>query len=140
MRAQPEYVYADGNNTVETYLLNDWMQSIRPWLVELLDSYPVLIYNGANDIILSAPNCENFLRTLQWNNSSAWHGAERTIWKVSPTDFEVAGWVRQQTTPLDQPGLTYVVVRDAGHLLPQDQPERGMDMIRRWINKKPFTN
>lgn len=30
----------------------------------------------------------------------------------------------------------YVVVRGAGHLLPQDQPQRAWDMITRFINGK----
>ena len=39
------YQYSSGNSTVESYLKQDWMQSIAPWLVVLLESYPVMIYN-----------------------------------------------------------------------------------------------
>ena len=64
LHVDPAYVYSSGNSTVEQYLLSDWMQSIAPWLSVLLESYPVMVYNGQNDIILAAPACEAFLRQL----------------------------------------------------------------------------
>lgn len=127
--------------TVEEYLLSDWMQSVAPWVVTLLESYPVLIYNGQNDIILNAVQCEQFLAQLQWQSppgSSDWHSAPRQIWKVKESDYDVAGYVKQQT-PVNAPGLTYVIVREAGHLVPQDQPVRAYDMINRYIQQLPFS-
>ncbi len=87
---------------------------------------------GQNDVILSAPNCEHFLQNLAWNTSAQWHAAPRVVWKVSESDDQPAGYVRQGG------GLTYVVVRDAGHLLPQDQPVRAFDMLSRWIKQQPY--
>lgn len=40
------FVYSSGNNTVEEYLLDDWMQSVKPKVQTLLDNIDVLIYNG----------------------------------------------------------------------------------------------
>ncbi len=56
----------------------------------------------------------------------------KQIWKVTPGDVEVAGYFRQV-------GDFYqVIVRNAGHILPYDQPKVALDMIKRFINNKGF--
>jgi len=130
------YPYNDYNATVEQYLIPDWMVSIRYKLTPLLDNYKVLIYNGQNDIILAGPLCENFLRTLYWSGQNEYLSAEKIIWKVESTDQQVAGYVRQVSAS----SLTQIQVRNAGHILPADQPRAALDMITRWITNQPFTN
>lgn len=126
--------YHDYNSTVEQYLIGDWMVSIRYKLPPLLENYKVLIYNGQNDIILAGPLCENFLRTLNWSGQDEYLSAKKIIWRVEPTDQQVAGYARQVGN------FTQVLVRDAGHILPADQPRAAKDMITRFINNQPFTN
>ena len=72
-------------------------------------------------MILSAVACENFLSQLQWDGAAQWRDADRQIWRVQKSDYDVAGYVKQQL-PVGKAGLTYVVVREAGHLLPQVRP------------------
>ena len=126
--------YHDYNSTVEEYLIPDWMKSIRYKLPPLLENYKVLIYNGQNDIILGGPVCENFLRTLVWSGQNEFLSANKLIWKVESTDQQVAGYVRQAQQ------FTQIIVRNAGHILPADQPRAALDMITRFINNQPFTN
>lgn len=128
----PEYVYAETNNTVELNLLSDWMKSIASLLPPLLEQYDVLIYNGQNDIILNGPACENFLQQLEWTGAAAWRDADRQVWKINPTDSRPAGYAKQSGS------FSYVIVRDAGHLVPMDQPERAYDMITRFVDQVPF--
>lgn len=132
LHVDPAYVFSEHNNTVEAHLLGEWLKSVKPIMPNLLNKYKVLIYNGQNDIILSAPACENYLRTLSWNGAQDFNNAEKKLWKIHPTDRQVAGYVLQAHK------FTYVVVRDAGHLLPQDQPERAYDMITRFIYDQPY--
>jgi len=40
----------------------DMMQSVKPWLEELLEHYRVLIYNGQLDIIVAYPLTESYLQ------------------------------------------------------------------------------
>lgn len=54
------------------------------------------------------------------------------MWRLTPSDPEVAGFVNSGG------GLIYAVVRGAGHLVPGDQPERGFDLIDRFIEGKAF--
>lgn len=124
--------YNDYNTTVESYLTLDWMQSIRYKLVALLDNYKVLIYNGQNDIILAAPIAENFLRTVTWSGQNQYLSSARQIWKLKPDDYQVAGYVRKANK------FTQVVIRDAGHLAPLDQPQRCLQMIENYVFDLPF--
>jgi vitellogenic carboxypeptidase-like protein len=121
--------YWSYNATVESYFLSDWMQSVRPYVTGLLNTpgFKVLIYNGQNDIILSAPNCENFISTINWSGAQDFESAPKKLWYYNNSATPV-GYARQTKT------FTYVVVRDAGHLLPQDQPGPAFDMITRFVD------
>ena len=116
------------NHSVELSLIHDWFRSVGPKLPTLLDSYRVLIYNGQRDVILSAPQCQNFLHSLQWSFSKEWQVARKVVWRVAEGDAQPAGYVQQYST------FSYVVVRGAGHLLPQDQGERALSMITRFVD------
>lgn len=54
-----------------------------------------MIYNGQLDIIIAVPLTEAWLQTVQWTGLPDYMKAERQIWKINPSDTEVAGWVRQ---------------------------------------------
>lgn len=134
----------------------------------------VYLYIGQNDLILSAPACENYLRTLTWNGASDFNNAQKIIWKIHPQDRQVAGygnhwnieihihisqrnitwqdismtWFAQSSHTLyhschlfisiywflvlQAHQFTYVVVRDAGHLLPQVSDVHDMMGVCTW--------
>lgn len=123
--------YNDGT-AVEMHLVNDIMASVKPWIAVLMDNYKVMIYNGQLDIIIAVPLTEAWLRTVPWSGQDDYKTAKRFVWKVHPDDVEVAGWVRQVRN------LYQVIVRDAGHILPHDQPIFGYDMIQRFVENRPF--
>ena len=124
--------YSEGN-VVEMHIINDIMNTIKPWFAALLDAdYKVLIYSGQLDIIVAAPLTENFLQSVKWKKADQYKKADRLIWKVSPKDTEVAGYVRV----VDK--LVQVVVRNGGHILPFDQPRASYDMITRFVKSQSF--
>nr|KAG5694229.1 hypothetical protein BaRGS_035333 [Batillaria attramentaria] len=123
--------YNDGQE-VEKHLLNDVMASVKPWIAVLLDNYKVMIYNGQLDIIIAVPLTEAWLQTVQWSGLDRYKKAERQVWKLSPSDTEVAGYVRQVDN------FYQVIVRGAGHILPFDQPQRGYDMIQRFVENRSY--
>lgn len=116
-------------NDVEINLVNDIMQSVAPWMSELLNNYRVLIYNGQLDIIVAYPLTENYLQNLQFNGADQYKTAERYQWYVAN---ELAGYVKQAGH------LTEVLVRNAGHMVPTDQPQWAVDLITRFTRNKPF--
>ncbi|CAH1183826.1 unnamed protein product [Phaedon cochleariae] len=115
--------------TVEKFLVGDIMQSVAPWISELLSNYRVLIYNGQLDIIVAYPLTVNFLQNLQFSGADQYKMAARYQWRVGK---DLAGYVKVAGN------LTEILVRDAGHMVPADQPQWAFDLISRFTRNKPF--
>ncbi|CAH1392269.1 unnamed protein product [Nezara viridula] len=112
---------------VKKFLRNDIMRSVKPWVEVLLDHYRVMFYNGQLDISVAYPLTANFLPKLNWTGSEDYRTAPRKDWKA---DGELAGFYKKAKT------LTEVLVRDAGHIVPMDQPKCAFDLITRFIYNK----
>ncbi|KAJ0173345.1 hypothetical protein K1T71_011521 [Dendrolimus kikuchii] len=117
-------------SVVEKHLQDDIMKSVAPWISELLDHYYIVIYSGQLDIIVAYPNTLNYLRHLNFTGSEDYKTAKRYIWQV---DGEVAGYVKQAGK------LVEILVRNAGHMVPGDQPKWALDMITRFTHEKTFS-
>lgn len=115
--------FNSGEN-VTLYLAFDILQSVAPIISELLSHYKILFYNGQLDIVVAYPLTEHFLRKLDFSGSQEYSQASRTVWKV---DDEIAGYIKKAGN------LTEVLVRNAGHLVPHDQPKWALDMITRFV-------
>ncbi|CAK1552396.1 unnamed protein product [Leptosia nina] len=122
--------FNDGK-AVEEHLKADVMQSVAPWISELLDHYFVVVYNGQIDIIVAYPNTLNYLRNLNFTGADDYKNAKRYQWKV---DGELAGYVKQAGK------LVEIMVRNAGHMVPGDQPKWALDMITHLTHEKMFYN
>ncbi|XP_071441085.1 venom serine carboxypeptidase-like [Hetaerina americana] len=122
----------NGGTVVEQHLKLDVMQSVKPWVEALLDSglYRIVIYNGQLDIIVAYPLTVSFLNSLEWNGISAYKNATRNIWHV---DGKIAGYSKVAGP------LTEILVRNAGHMVPTDQPKWAMDLINRFTANKTFS-
>lgn len=126
-----EAVYNDGS-LCEQNLVEDFMVSFKDEVSELLENYKVLIYSGQLDVIIGAALTEKMVPTIPWSGRSKFLSSQKKVWRVSPQDAEVAGYVKQYAN------LTQAVVRGAGHLVPFDQPERSLDLISKWIQDVIF--
>lgn len=121
--------HGEENPEVEKNLVDDIMQSVAPWISELLSNYRVLIYNGQLDIIVGYPLTVNYLQNLNFDAADEYKKAERHQWWVNG---DIAGYVKQAGN------LTEVLVRNAGHMVPLDQPQWAFDLITRFTYRKPF--
>ncbi|XP_069681654.1 venom serine carboxypeptidase [Periplaneta americana] len=117
------------DDKVEQHLKEDVMQSVKPWVEALLDHYRVLVYNGQLDIIVAYPLSLGFLQALDWSGAAAYKTAPRAKWHVGS---ELAGYAKTVEN------LTELLVRDAGHMVPSDQPKWALDLINRFTANKPF--
>ena len=54
-----------------------------------------MIYSGQLDVIVAVPLTEAMLLTVPWKYQSEYLRVPRQIWRVRPTDTEVAGYVRR---------------------------------------------
>lgn len=124
--------YADlveEDRKVEFSLKRDIMQSVTPWLSELLKHYRVFLLNGQLDILCGHSLSENSLNKLKFDAADEYKNAERRLWRV---DNEVAGYVKQAGK------LTEIVVRNAGHYVSIDQPKIVLDIITKLTSGEKF--
>ncbi|CAN7942763.1 unnamed protein product, partial [Ixodes hexagonus] len=125
--------FTDTSTVVREHLKGSIMVSAKPYFEALIEKYKVLVYNGQLDIIVAYPLTVNFLSTLEWSGASAFAEAPRQIW-MTPNGEDVAGYVRQVGN------FTEVLIRNAGHMVPHDQPVNSLDMISRFIDGRPFSS
>ncbi|CAI6361187.1 unnamed protein product [Macrosiphum euphorbiae] len=125
----------NNGSLVELHLANDMMQSVASWLATLLDAgqYRVLLYSGQLDIIVPYRGTMNMAQSLKWSGAEGFHNATRTIWRVGHENATVVAGYATTSGP-----LTVLLVRDAGHMVPADQPIWGLDLINRFTTGKPF--
>lgn len=116
--------FSDGQK-VQLLLALDMLKSVAPFIEELLSHYRIMFYNGQLDIVVAYPLTESFLRNLKFSSAEEYKKAVRHIWRV---DKEVAGYIKHAGN------ITDVLVRNAGHMVPKDQPKWALDLITRFIN------
>jgi carboxypeptidase C (cathepsin A) len=69
-----------------------------------------------------------WIRRLHWGYLDEFEDAEGELWYANDAKVTVAaGWRRNVST------LTQVVVRNAGHMVPRDQPEAALAMMQQWV-------
>uniref|UniRef100_A0A182PVV1 Carboxypeptidase n=1 Tax=Anopheles epiroticus TaxID=199890 RepID=A0A182PVV1_9DIPT len=104
----------DADNKVERFLEEDVFESVAPWIAELLQHYRIMFYNGQLDIICAYPMMVNYLQTLQFDGANYYRSVPRGKLEF---DGEIAAYFKLAY------GLVEVLVRDAGHMVPRDQPK-----------------
>ena len=103
--------YLDGNLAVELALKSDVMFSQKPNLESLLDAgVPILLYNGALDLICGAPLTERYTHLLQWGGNAGWNASPKTLWHDTALPGAISGYSRSFAN------LNHVIMRGAGHM------------------------
>lgn len=121
--------YSAINYDVYQALNADMTKSVANYVIELLDHYRVLVYNGQMDIIVSYASTVNYLQNLNFTAADQYKTVPRKIWRVGD---RVAGYVKTAGN------LTEVMVRNAGHMVPTDQPEAVYNLIFNFVRSKPI--
>eukprot|EP00035_Acanthoeca_spectabilis_P022681 m.445179 g.445179 ORF g.445179 m.445179 type:complete len:460 (-) comp19195_c0_seq1:99-1478(-) len=108
----------------------DWMVDFEDDIAAVLDAgHPVLIYAGEYDYICNWIGNKAWTDTFSWSGKAEYAAAPNQTWTV---DGQTAGTFRAAK------GLTFIKVRDAGHMVPRDQPRNSLDMLNRHLFQKPF--
>ena len=125
----PSWVtYIDDNQQMYQDFSADLAQSYKRNLERLLErNLRVLLYNGQNDFIVNTPGVLAVVNSLQWTELPDWQKQEKKIWKEYAG--KVLGWYKHHRN------LIFCLVRNAGHLLPADQPASAYYMLDKY-----FTN
>ncbi|CAH1107289.1 unnamed protein product [Psylliodes chrysocephalus] len=112
-----------GDSAVYSYLSSDIPKSVAPLVAELLEHYRILIFNGQLDIMVAYPMTVDYLQNLDFVSAEEYKNAERRKWRYGS---DVAGYIKSAGN------LTEVLVRNAGHMVPADQPEWALDLINKF--------
>eukprot|EP00246_Nothoceros_aenigmaticus_P018268 TRINITY_DN9491_c0_g1_i1.p1 TRINITY_DN9491_c0_g1~~TRINITY_DN9491_c0_g1_i1.p1 ORF type:complete len:463 (+),score=50.57 TRINITY_DN9491_c0_g1_i1:25-1389(+) len=124
LKAHPSAVWVSCNPRVRRVLLPDVMKSVKWQVEQLLQRYPILLYQGQYDAKDGVACSEEWMTTLTWNHLLHFFAADRKIWKV---EGDLAGYWRTFDT------LTHVVVAGAGHQVPADQGLFAQRMVETWL-------
>jgi carboxypeptidase C (cathepsin A) len=114
-------------------LAHDTPESVVPYVAELLDEagIRVLIYNGDRDMSTCAQGSEMLLDDMEWSGADEWKTASRGLWMV---DAQVAGYSKSHK------GLDFLIVYNAGHLVPYNMPIPALDLITRFVTNESFSD
>ena len=96
-------------------------------------NYSVMIYNGQLDIIIAVPLTMNWVNELIWSGANELREAPRKVWKVAESDPEVAGYVKTANNNR----FFLATIRNAGHMVPYDQPRASLDLMERFFAAQP---
>ncbi|XP_054262440.1 venom serine carboxypeptidase-like [Macrosteles quadrilineatus] len=105
--------FDEESREVYNHLTEDMVKSVKPLVETLLEHYPIVFYVGQVDVICGYPMVVNFLRSLDWSGQQHYLNTKRSKWFVGK---DVAGYIKGTRRLYD------VLVRDAGHMVPSDQP------------------
>jgi len=105
----------------------DWMKDFSHYVADLLDAgFPALVYAGDVDFICNYLGNEAWTKALDWSGKADFNKAAVHNWE------DGAGLARTSS------GLTFLQVVDAGHMVPSDQPEVSLTMLKTFLNGSGF--
>ncbi|XP_042053586.1 serine carboxypeptidase-like 50 [Salvia splendens] len=105
----------------------DIMKSVRPMVEWLVRRTRVLLYQGQTDLRDGPTSTAAWVREMRWEGIGGYMGAEREVWRVGGM---LAGYVQRWER------FSNVVVLNAGHLVPTDQPLNSQIMMQDWVLEK----
>ncbi len=118
------------NDAINSALKGTHPNTAVPSLQYLVTKIKVLLYSGEFDLNCNTLGTLHVLEAHSWNQKR-WNSASRGLWKYKN---DVAG----EHFNLDS--LSFLIVRNSGHLLPMDLPANALDMINRFIYNIPFND
>ena len=110
-----------GYDVIETDDATDQVDYIKDVLA---NNVRVLIYSGNNDLVCSMEGSRYWIYG-KLNESDT--GKSKSNWTQWRVDGEVGGWYEEWEK------FTFLVVRDAGHEVPEYQPIRAYSMFQRFL-------
>ena len=106
----------------------DVQESFASNFTDLSKATNILLYSGQNDIEVNTASAYKWIAEMDWYGADNFAAAPKTQW-IPKKDGSIQGFVKKSDS------LTFVQINNAGHLVPQDQPENAYLMISAWMNK-----
>ncbi|XP_025089876.1 probable serine carboxypeptidase CPVL isoform X1 [Pomacea canaliculata] len=106
------------------------IEGVRKEMALLMDHYKVLHYTGNMDIIVNVRMTEAYLMATPWSGQADYNNSQRHPWWYNG---RLAGFYTKVHN------FTRVIIRNAGHDAPRDQPEWTLAMMQWFINDQSFS-
>jgi len=107
-------------------LIDDLARSSEVLFPQILAAQvPVLLYNGNYDLICNMMGTTTWAANLNWPFQNAFNTATNQSWIVAG---QPAGYYKTSN------GLAQLIVYNAGHMVPYDQPQNAQDLLYRFIS------
>jgi vitellogenic carboxypeptidase-like protein len=134
-----EWSFGDDSGPVADNLKAETMRNVTTEYSLLLNELDesgtekvrVLIYVGNFDLLCGYNGLEDAFNIMKWPHQREWLKAPRKIWVNPPAQTQ--GYVKSVAN------LMQVVVPNAGHQVPTQQPQISRSMIYNWIFGHEFT-
>mmetsp|Transcript_2469 Transcript_2469/g.6230 ORF Transcript_2469/g.6230 Transcript_2469/m.6230 type:complete len:203 (-) Transcript_2469:69-677(-) len=121
-----EKKWTECDKGVQLSLISDFMKNYQQRIPELLEAgIEVLIYAGDQDYICNWLGNKAWTLALDWSGRQAFNQAEDEPFMV---DGKEVGKLRSAN------GFSFMQVYQAGHMVPRDQPEAALGMLRKFTN------
>ncbi|KAI3723536.1 hypothetical protein L2E82_35179 [Cichorium intybus] len=112
------------STSVYQALLMDWMRNLETGIPALLeDGIKLLVYAGEYDLICNWLGNSRWVQAMEWSGTKEFGASPELLFKVSGSE---AGLLKTYGP------LSFLKVHDAGHMVPMDQPEAALEMLKRW--------
>jgi carboxypeptidase D len=112
-----------------------YLISVKHEVVNILDAgVRTLFYNGMEDLMCDHIRNELFLDQLPWDGRTNWTVSKRYAWTTKAGEGDLrphgapAGFVKTYRN------LSFLKILGAGHLVPMDQPEVSLEMIKTFLS------
>ena len=145
MRSYRNYTVGSRNVMQAFSLTNDQGISMEPQVQYLLNAQiDMMFYQGNLDLAC------NTAGNLRWANSMAWKGqaefASKQLepWGEGKEKGKQAGTAKEVKVRMGESNdekttrFAFVTVDGSGHMVPQDQPEVALDLLKRWLGGTSF--
>ncbi|KAK7574410.1 hypothetical protein V9T40_011601 [Parthenolecanium corni] len=119
--------YSVCSNEVYEDFSDDILKSVKPWVEELLEHYPVAFVGGQYDLIVAYLSNANVLKRLEWSGAFKFGKAVR---EKLIDQKKVVGYYKSVGNLKD------VMIRRAGHAIPMDQPKIVLDVLKKFVSNK----
>ncbi|XP_038209271.1 venom serine carboxypeptidase-like [Zerene cesonia] len=120
--------YHLNNQLVYQKMQPDMMNTTKPFVEELLEHYGVMCYSGQLDVILPYGLSRNLYSKLNWSRRPEYIKASRRRLR-NATDGTIVAYKKSGGN------FAEVLIRRAGHMVPEEQPDVAKFIIDRFIEE-----
>lgn len=132
LHVKEEANWATCNMGINLKFHTDWMKDFSPFVKDLINAgIPALIYAGDVDFICNYLGNKAWTLGLDWDHKDEFTNAEEKEWGAHD-DGSPAALARSSN------GFTFMQVYDAGHMVPSDQPDVALKMIKNFVEGGSF--